>query len=328
MTHPRPVPPRSRPPGLRLPALLALALPLALVPVSHVRAEPPPDRLVGDPIPPAPRARPAPDGGAPGARDPSSLCPPDLEILVARGPAERHGLATGDAIRVRPTPDHPGCPARVAGTFEPRPDPARLTADRPRVLLHLPHLARLAGREREVDRFSVTLRPGVAADPVVAALSSLLPGARVLPTREVAEASSTTFEVVRRFHRAIALITLTAGGVFLACIMILRVQERRTHVAALRLMGVSRRTLLGWLLTEAALVALVGGALGVGVGRVAVAVINRIYRTAYDTELLFALLTGETVWAASGLALALGLGAGAAAGARLLALDPLVEVGR
>ena len=255
-------------------------------------------------------------------------CPPGLEVLVERSFGRDRGLAPGDTIRLRPEPERDACPAAVAGLFEPPADPARLEAERPRVLLHLPHLARLTGRDREADRFSVRLRDGADPGAGAADLGELLPGARVVPTRRVAEESSTLFQVVERFHRAIGGITLVAGSVFLACIMILKVQERRTEVAALRLVGLSRRTLLGWLVLEAGGVAVLGGVLGLGVGRVASEVINRHYRDAYDTSLVFSVVTPDTVATVLALAVALGLAAGLAAGLHLLALDPLREAER
>lgn len=275
------------------------------------------------------RAAPGPASDAPDqAIERRARCPEPLEVLVEVSFARDRGLRPGDSVGVRPTPGADPCPARVAGLHRPRPDPARLARDRPRVLFHLPDLARLAGREREVDRFSVALRPGVDPDSTAAELEAMLPGTRVVTSARLAEESSTTFRVVERFHRAIGLVTLVAGAVFLACIMTLKVQERRTEVAALRLAGISRRTLLGWIMAEAALVSLLGGGLGVALGHLASGTINRVYRAVYETSLTFSLVTPATVRGVLLLAVALGLAAGLAAGLHLLSLDPLEEVGR
>jgi putative ABC transport system permease protein len=255
-------------------------------------------------------------------------CPEPLELLLERRLAARLELAPGDSLAIGPVSAGEACPARVAGVYEPEADPAVLTRERPRVLLHLPDLARLAGRADQVDRFSLRLRDTLAAAAVADQLEALMPGTRVVRSSSVAARASTTFEVVRRFHRAIGIITITAGGVFLACIMTLKVQERRTHVAALRLVGVSRRTLLAWLMVEAAVVSLVGGLLGSGLGRVAAAAINAWYQRAYDTTLTFALVTRETILTGLGLAVVLGLVAGLVGAARLLRIDALREVGR
>lgn len=258
---------------------------------------------------------------------PAQSCPDSLPVLVSRPLARDAGLGARDALRLSASPDTAGCRASVAGVYELPADPYRLTRDRPRVLLHLPHLASLTGRTDQVDRFSVALREGTSPDSVIPALEALLPGTRVLETAEVAARTSTTFRVVERFHRAIGVITIAAGGVFLACIMVLKVQERRQEVAALRLIGISRRTLLGWILAEAALVAIVGGVLGIGLGRVSSWIINSHYRDVYDTSVAFSTLTPGTVGVGLALAVGLGLLAGAFAAGRLLWLDPLEEVG-
>jgi putative ABC transport system permease protein len=259
---------------------------------------------------------------------PGGGCPRDLDILVERRLAEPLDLSTGSDIRVSSSPGLPGCGATVAGVYEPGADPAELARDRRRVILHLPDLAELAGREDEVDRFTILLTEDGEAESTAARLDALMPGTRTLGGSEVAARASTTFEVVRRFHRAIGLITITAGGVFLACIMTLKVQERRSQVAALRLVGISNRTLLAWLMLEAALVSALGGLLGIGIGRAASAIINAWYQRVYSTTLEFSIVTGETVAIGLLLAVVLGLLAGGVGAVRLLQVDALREVGR
>jgi len=258
----------------------------------------------------------------------AGACPGALELLVERRLAQRFDLTPGSQLRIAEAPDREGCRARVVGVYEPDADPSELARDRWRVVLHLPDLAELAGRADEVDRFSVLLSDPAEAGSVAARIDALMPGTRALRGEEVVARASTTFEVVRRFHRAIGLITITAGGVFLACIMTLKVQERGSQVAALRLVGISRRTLLSWLMLEAALVSAIGGMLGIGIGRAASAAINAWYQRAYDTTLAFSLVTGETVAIGLALAIVLGLVAGGVGAVRLLQVDALQEVGR
>jgi putative ABC transport system permease protein len=257
-----------------------------------------------------------------------SACPPDLELLVERRLADEFALASGSVIRIAASPGLQGCPATVAGVYEPQADPSELARDRRRVILHIPDLARLAGREDQVDRFSVRLADTAYVPEVAARINALMPGTRALGGAQVAARASTTFEVVRRFHRAIGLITITAGGVFLACIMALKVQERRSQVAALRLVGISNRTLLAWLMLEAALVSVLGGLLGIGIGRAASATINAWYQRVYSTALEFSIVTEQTVAIGLLLAVVLGLVAGGVGAVRLLQVDALEEVGR
>lgn len=255
-------------------------------------------------------------------------CPDRLEVLVERPWAEGAGITTGARVRVRASIEAVSCSAVVAGIFEPPPDPALLNASRPRVLFHLPHLQALTGRETEVDYFTVLARPGIDLDDLAIDLEPLLPGAQVLRVSEVADRSSTTFGVVSRFHTAIALITLVAGGVFLACIMILKVQERRLPFAAARLSGIPRRFLFWWTVAEAALLSTLGGAVGLAFGFAASAVVNTYYQRYYDTTLEFSRVTGGVVAEALALAIVLGMAAGVFAGWRTLASDPLDEMAR
>ena len=258
----------------------------------------------------------------------AAVCPDSpVRILVERSLAEDLELAPGATVRLGGA-DRVGCEAIVEGVFEPPADPAVLTRERPRILLHLPDLQVLSGRADEVDRFSITVREGGDTAELRRRVASLMPGGQVLPSHVVAEESSTAFKVVSRFHRAIALITLTAGGVFLACIMTLKIQERRVHVSALRLAGISRGTLARWVLLESALISGLGGLLGLGLGVVASVLINAFYKRAYETTLYFSLVTRETLLVSLALAIVLGFVAGAVATWRLFQADALVEVGR
>ena len=80
-------------------------------------------------------------------------------------------------------------------------------------------------------------------------------GFRAYRSRDIAVETSRTFQVVSRFHRAIGVITIVASSVFLLCIMVLKVEERRRDIAALRLMGISRWSVVQSIIIEAALVA-------------------------------------------------------------------------
>jgi putative ABC transport system permease protein len=134
--------------------------------------------------------------------------------------------------------------------------------------------------------------------------------------------------VVSRFHRAIGVITIVASGIFLLCILLLKVEERRRDVAALRLMGVSRASVVRSVVLEAALVSVLGSGLGVAVGWLATIGINWHYRGVYRTPLAFALVTPDIVIFAVGLSLVLGVGAGYLAARRLVRTPPLALFGR
>ena len=249
-------------------------------------------------------------------------------VAVERRLADELALRVGDTVRVGTAPDSMRTVAVVAAVYEPRPDPAQITKDERYVRLHLPDLAALLGAPDRVDRFGVGLVPGVPVDSAVARLEQNAFGYRAYPSTVIASGSSQTFLVVSRFHRAIAVITIVASAVFLLCIMLLQVEERRMDAAVMRFVGVRRRTIFGALLLEAALVAVVGSVVGTGLAFVAGAVTNAYYRRFFDTALTFSLITPGIVAFGVGLSLALGVAAGAVAAWRLVRTRPMVLWGR
>ncbi len=140
--------------------------------------------------------------------------------------------------------------------------------------------------------------------------------------------SSRTFRVVERFHRAIGLITVVASAVFLLCLLLLSVEERRRDIAALRLMGISQATVVRAIVIEAALVSVIGSVIGAGIGWVASLIVNAHFQQVYRTPLLFALLTPEIFAFATLTSLVLGITAGAVAAWRLVRTPPLTLLGR
>ncbi len=249
-------------------------------------------------------------------------------VAVERRLAAELTLRVGDTVALAATAESRETRAVVGAVFEPPPDPAAVLRREYRVRLHLSDLAQLLGTPDRVDRFGVTLRPGVSPDTAARRLNALAFGFRAYPSTAIAAESSRTFLVVSRFHRAIAVISIVASAVFLLCIMLLKVEERRADAAVMRFVGVRRRTIFGALLLEAALVALAGSVLGTGIALGAGALTNLYYQRLFETRLVFSLITPSIVAFSVALSLALGLVAGALAAARLTRTRPMVLWGR
>lgn len=249
-------------------------------------------------------------------------------MAIERRLADELGLRVGDTLRIGTATDSMRSPAIVGAIYEPRPDPAQITKDERHVRLHLPDLATLLGAPDQVDRFGVGLAPGVSVDSAVGAFESNAFGYQAFDSDSIAAESSQTFLVVSRFHRAIAVITIVASAVFLLCIMLLKVEERRMDAAVMRFVGVRRRTIFGALLLEAALVAVAGSVVGTLLAFLAGAATNAYYQRFFDTALTFSLITPGIVFFSVALSLALGLAAGAAAAWRLVHTRPMVLWGR
>lgn len=237
------------------------------------------------------------------------------------------GIQLGDTVEVSSSPGGAGERVVVGAIVRRNADPSEVARAEYRVRLHLDQLQALTASDDRVDRFAVAARAGKAGD-AVAAINARSFGFRAHPSRDVAAQTSRTFAVVSRFNRAIGVITIVASAIFLLCIMLLKVEERRRDVAALRLLGVSRRTVTGAVVLEASCIALLGSAAGVAFGYACSAIINWHYRGVYRTPLAFSLVTPGTVTFSVVLSLALGIGAGVIAARRLTAVPPLSLFGR
>ncbi len=247
-----------------------------------------------------------------------------IPVAIERRFATMANLRVGDTVVLTSTASAHSVNGAIAAVYEPRADPATIMRQDLHVRLHLGDLATLLGQPDRVDRVSVALRPGVDVANAANVLSRTAFGYDVIPSATIASESSATFVVVSRFHRAIAIISVLASAIFLLCLMLLKVDARRRDVAMLRFTGISRRTIFVSLMVEAALIALVGSIVGVGLALVAGSIVNRFYQHAFNTSLIFSLIRPSTLLFATSLSIGLGIGAGALVALRLVRTAPAV----
>lgn len=207
-------------------------------------------------------------------------------------------------------------------------DPSEVARGDFLVRMHLDQLQRISGYGDRVDRFAIATTARADTARIIERINHVAFGFRAYRSRDIAVETSRTFQVVSRFHRAIGVITIVASSVFLLCIMVLKVEERRRDIAALRLMGISRSSVVQAIIIEAALVAVLGSILGVAIGWAASLFVNWHYQAQYRTPLEFSLITTPIVTLAVTLSLALGIGAGVLASLRLVRTPPLALFGR
>jgi putative ABC transport system permease protein len=252
-------------------------------------------------------------------------------IAVDEAFAERARLHVGDKVYLSPRPgvSPDSAEAVVIGAIVRRgADPSEVSRGDFVVRMHLDQLQRIAGYGDRVDRFAIATRPSADLDKMLDRINRAAFGFRAYRSKDIAVETSRTFQVVSRFHRAIGVITIVASSVFLLCIMVLKVEERRRDVAALRLMGISRASVVKSIVIEAAVVAVVGSVVGVVLGWAISLVVNWHYQALYRTPLYFSIITPPIVAFAIALSLVLGLGAGLLASLRLVRTPPLVLFGR
>lgn len=255
--------------------------------------------------------------------------PAPRTIAIDERLAADAGISLGDRVTVSAQPGTAALDTVVVSAIVKRgADPAEIARSEYRIHMHLDHLQGMAEYGERVDRFAVATRGAAATDSALAAINAAAFGFQAHRSRDIAVETSRTFQVISRFHRAIGVITIVASAIFLLCIMLLKVEERRRDVAALRLMGISRATVMKGVVAEAALLALVGSGLGVAVGFGASLFINWYYQGLYRTPLYFSVITPSIVTLAVGLSLVLGIGAGLLASLRLVRTPPLALFGR
>ena len=239
------------------------------------------------------------------------------------------GLRVGELVVLAAEPGRAsGDTVRISAIVRRRADPSEVARSEYRIRMHLGQLQRIIGYGDRVDRYAIASTGGVAADSALRRINAEAFGFHAYPSREIAVETSKTFVVVSRFHRAIGMITIVASATFLLCIMLLKVDERRRDVAAMRLMGISRATVVRTVMLESSFVALLGSLFGVGLGFVTSAFVNAHYQGVYRTPLRFAIITPGTVTYSVLLSLVLGIGAGALAARRLARTPPLTLFGR
>lgn len=236
-------------------------------------------------------------------------------ILVSRQLAEGEHLSVGDLVRLGRSADASDARRfRIAGIYEPTPDPVRLGAVLREVRLHLPDLLELtrepglpAGSEY-VENINVALVDPDDAQAFAREVVARMPGVTAQPASGAA-GSTGPFVVLERFHLAIALVTIIASTVFLLALTIMLVEERRATVGVLRLIGLPIRRILVQLFFEGVMIAAVGAAFGLLLSLASEGIINRFFQWRYDTALVFVRVTPEVAAVCVAIAVPLGVSA-------------------
>ncbi len=254
---------------------------------------------------------------------------PLFEIGLSRRTAERLGLSVGDVIEVSADPSMAQSRrARVTMVWSPPEHPADVARGDLVIRFHLPDLQSLLQQPDTVDRIVVRLLDPTRASWLRDDLNALGRGYDAYTAADLARITSRTFRVITQFHRAIALITLLASGIFLITIMALKFTEMRKEIGALRIVGIAKETIAFTVLGIAAGAAIAGTAVGLALGAVLAWGINAYYQPLFHTHLRFAVITPQALWIVAALAVLLGLAAGAVVSVRLLRQHPLEQVGR
>jgi ABC-type lipoprotein release transport system permease subunit len=244
------------------------------------------------------------------------------DILVSRQLLAKAHLSVGDVVTL--AADANGTRARqfrIAGVYEPTPDPLKFNVERLETRLHLDDLLQLTADPNDpsaadaVSAINVSLADPSKGTAFWRALSARTPFVLAIPTRD---SENSTFEVIDRFHTAIAAVTVIGSTAFLLALMVIRAEERKETVGILRLIGISRKTIMTEVVVEGLLVAIAGAAVGVLIAAGAQHEVNRFFQARYDTGLVFMRISPGIAARSVAVAIPVGVVAGTVASWTLL----------
>ena len=215
------------------------------------------------------------------------------EVVLDQATAGSGGWRLGDTLGILGA-DGALHRFRVVGVtgFAGAPSPASEldTFDAPTVaLLRTAAAQRLLGRAADVDEVLVRAAPGMGPDALRDRIARLLPPGRLEAVTAATLAARQAGEVqgyvdgLRATLLLLAAVALLVGSFIIWNTFSVLVAGRTREVALLRLLGASRRQVLGSVLLEAAVLGLVAAAAGVAVGAGAAAGLAALLRALGDT---------------------------------------------
>ncbi|HTC80966.1 MAG TPA: ABC transporter permease, partial [Acidimicrobiia bacterium] len=180
----------------------------------------------------------------------------------------------------------------------------------------LPVAQRLSGRSHQLDGIYVRARPGVGGAELERRLTTVLGGRAVVTSPRLrAQQATAAIAALQTGLLTVSVLALVVGAFVVFNTMTVAALERRRELATLRALGGRRRPLLAGFATEAAILGLLGAAVGslagLAVARVLVAHLPAQVVDAFDVRVGFIL-------SPVALPLALGVGVGLATAAALI----------
>jgi putative ABC transport system permease protein len=180
-------------------------------------------------------------------------------VLLSDAAAVSLGLRRGDTLRVQTGTRL--LPLRVVDILPPGATRQRLA------IMDISTAQWRLGRLGELQRIDVKLESGMDAARFRQAVSSMLPAGVIPITPELeTERSASMTRAYRTNLDMLALVALFTGAFLVFSTQFLALLRRRTQLALLRVLGLTRRQLLRLLVLEGAVVGIAGSIIGVALG--------------------------------------------------------------
>ena len=191
----------------------------------------------------------------------------DREVVLGRRTADELGAGPGDSLRLA-APRVLGRPTAATGAFRVTGIAEFLYASREErpVALSLGAVGALTGRRDRASLFMVRLAPGADADRAAARLSERFPRVDVSSVAELVEEAGDRLAYFRQLAYILGTVSMVVTVLLVGTLMAVSVSERYGTIAALRAVGVSRRSVVSALVLESVALCAVAGALGLALG--------------------------------------------------------------
>lgn len=180
-------------------------------------------------------------------------------VLLSRAAADELRVNPGESLRVQAGTGV--VTLRVVDVLPPTATPQRIA------IMDIALAQWRFGRLGELNRIDVKLAPGFGLERFRTAARALLPpGVLALTPEAEAERNVSLTRAYRTNLDMLALVALLTGAFLVFSTQFLALLRRRTQLALLRVLGLTRRKLVGLLILEGALVGFLGSALGLALG--------------------------------------------------------------
>jgi putative ABC transport system permease protein len=209
------------------------------------------------------------------------LAPDDSGNVVVLGTtvARKHGVVAGDSVELR------GETFEVIGTLQPTLTSPDITGMIPLATAQQIYLADLPPMvaeslvaEEVVSQIVVYPTDGADFEAVAARIEAVVENSATMTGAEFEESVGATSAIFTAVTVGVAVISLVVGGLSVINTMAMSVAERTREIGIKRAIGGSRGRIVRDLVAEAAVIGLIGGLIGLGLGSAVVFVANELGR--------------------------------------------------
>lgn len=202
------------------------------------------------------------------------------EVLLGSTLAEKYGARVGEQVRLE------GKQFRVKGVLQPT-----LSAPDTFAFVPFPDGLEMFFESNPFINRSVPLASvayvlwdeGADPEEVSGRISSAVDGVKVISPAEAERQISQFSLIFNAILLGIAFVALVVGGLSIINTMVMSVTERTREIGLKRAIGADTRVILGEYLLESSMIGLLGGLAGVGLGVVAIVLLNRATRSSNVT---------------------------------------------